>query len=60
MMMMMVVVVMMMMIMMMIAKVAKATTQKQKTSRHKQSQYLLDLGLKKNLKNPFPDSIFIT
>ena len=51
-----------MMIMIMIAKVASKNnnTETDKTSNHRQNQYLLELGFNKNLKNPFPDSVFIT
>ena len=46
-----------MMIMIMIAKVASKSnnTETDKTSNHRQNQYLLELGFNKNLKNPFPD-----
>ena len=49
-----------MMIMIMIAKVKNNNTETDKTSNHRQNQYLLELGFNKNLKNPFPGSIFIT
>ena len=49
-----------MMMMMVIAKVAKATTQEQTKPAVTGKIYLLVLGFNKSLKNPSPDSIFIT